>query len=109
MQKLKRTVKAAIIGDEAIKRYSETYPKAIMVKSDTINGKPRGWFETTAYSSVSYEELVETYVREKYSISDEIGILRQKDDKFLEFTEYNNYVEECKKKAKEFVEERDNG
>ena len=47
-----------------------------------------------------YFKLVEQYIREKYSLSNELAILRQRDTKPEEFNEYNVYAEECKKKAK---------
>ena len=47
-----------------------------------------------------YPILVEKYIREKYSLSDELAILRQRDTKPEEFNEYNVYAEECKKIAK---------
>ena len=48
-----------------------------------------------------YGEKVNQLVREKYTISAELSILRQRDSKPEEFEAYNNFVEECKKKAKE--------
>lgn len=48
----------------------------------------------------AYPILVEQYIREKYSLSSELAILRQRDTKPDEFAEYNAYAEECKKKAK---------
>lgn len=47
-----------------------------------------------------YEKKVEKLIREKYSISQELAILRQKETKPEEFDEYNAYAEECKTKAK---------
>lgn len=48
----------------------------------------------------SYGEKVEELIRERYTISDEIAILRQRDTKPEEFAEYNAFAEECKAKAK---------
>lgn len=48
-----------------------------------------------------YPILVEQYIREKYSLSAELAILRQKDSKPEEFEEYNTYAEACKVRAKE--------
>jgi hypothetical protein len=45
-------------------------------------------------------DLVEMYIRERYSVSDELAILRQRYEKPEEFEEYNAYAEECKEKAK---------
>lgn len=49
----------------------------------------------------TYEERVEQLIRERYSISDELAILRQRDTKQDEFDEYFAFCEECKSKAKE--------
>lgn len=49
----------------------------------------------------AYENLVESYIRERYSLSAELAILRQRDTKPEEFAEYNAYAEECKARAKE--------
>lgn len=48
----------------------------------------------------SYEELVEQFIREKYSVSNELAILRQKDVKQEEYQAYFAYCEECKGRAK---------
>lgn len=53
--------------------------------------------------SLNYGELVESYIREKYSLSAELAILRQRDTKPEEFAEYNAYAEQCKAKAKEML------
>lgn len=50
-----------------------------------------------------YIELVGRFMRERYSINDELAILRQRDLKQEEFARYNAYAEECKKNAKEKV------
>lgn len=52
-----------------------------------------------------YGELVERLIREKYSVSAELAILRQRDEKPTEFAEYNTYAEQCKKKAKTILGE----
>ena len=48
-----------------------------------------------------YEDEVNRLIRLKYSLSEELAILRQRDTKPDEFKAYNDYVEECKAKAKE--------
>ena len=48
----------------------------------------------------SYEELVVQKIRERYSIDDELALLRQRDVKQDEFAEYNNFCEHCKAEAK---------
>lgn len=48
-----------------------------------------------------YEDEVNRLIRLKYSLNDELAILRQRDTKPDEFKAYNDYAEECKAKAKE--------
>lgn len=56
--------------------------------------------EATAKYNEEYANLVEQKVREKYSVSAELAILRQRDTKQEEFEAYNTYVEQCKATAK---------
>ena len=51
--------------------------------------------------SLSYDDLVNLKIRERYTESQEFSILRQKDTKPEEYEEYYKYCEECKKIAKE--------
>lgn len=46
--------------------------------------------------SIPYEQRVVNRIREKYSIDDELAILRQRDSKPEEFAEYNAFVEKVK-------------
>lgn len=46
---------------------------------------------------------IDFYVRKRYSLSEELAILRQRDTKPLEFSEYNSYVELVKEKVKEVI------
>lgn len=50
-----------------------------------------------------YENTVDMNIRKKYSISQELAILRQRDSKLDEFAEYNAYCEECKAVARKEV------
>lgn len=52
------------------------------------------------YHPYTYEQLVELKIRTRYTISDELALLRQRDTKPLEFAEYNAYCEQCKAEAK---------
>lgn len=56
--------------------------------------------ERKQYQSMDYGELVENLIRRKYSLSAELAILRQRDSKYAEFIEYNDYAEQCKAEAK---------
>ena len=49
----------------------------------------------------TYEERVVELIRERYSLDDELAILRQRYSKENEFGEYFAYCEECKRQAKE--------
>ena len=48
----------------------------------------------------AYEAEVERRIRERYSVSAELAILRQRDTKPDEFAEYNAYAERCKAESK---------
>ena len=50
-----------------------------------------------------YERLIVSKIRERYSLDQELAILRQRDTKPEEFAEYNTYVEQCKLEAKQEV------
>ena len=51
----------------------------------------------------SYEEKVVQAIRKKYSVDDELAILRQRDSKPEEFQEYFDFVENIKQSLKEGV------
>lgn len=51
-----------------------------------------------------YKRLVNEKIRAKYSINDELAILRQRDTKPDEFAEYNAFVEAIKAEAKAQIE-----
>lgn len=51
-------------------------------------------------STISYDELVDSKIRVRYTVSQEFAILRQRDTKPDEFDEYNAYCEQCKADAK---------
>jgi hypothetical protein len=48
-----------------------------------------------------YEQEVVNRIRKKYSINQELAILRQRDTKPEEFAEYNDFVEKVKAEIKE--------
>lgn len=47
-----------------------------------------------------YPNLVSRLIRERYSVNDEIAILRQRDIKPEEYEAYNAFCEDCKARAK---------
>ena len=50
-----------------------------------------------------YESLIIRKIRKRYSVNQELAILRQRDDKPEEFTAYNAYVEQCKAEVKKVL------
>ena len=56
-------------------------------------------------ANYTYEELVEMFIRERYAVSDERALLRQREVKKEELDAYFAFCEECKKKAKEIIGE----
>lgn len=53
---------------------------------------------------MTYEQQVVAKIREKYSVDDELAILRQRDTKPDEFEAYNAYAEACKMSVKSKTE-----
>ena len=47
----------------------------------------------------TYEQRVQQIIRERYSVDDELAILRQRDTKPDEFAAYFEYAEQCKTQA----------
>ena len=79
---------------------TDVYVKScIMLPTDTEAN-----FEEVAsvpsYTETDYKERVERLIRERYTVADELGILRQRDTKPQEFAEYNAFAEQCKAQAK---------
>lgn len=48
-----------------------------------------------------YESLIIRKIRKRYTVNQELAILRQRDAKPEEFEAYNEYVERCKAEVKE--------
>lgn len=59
------------------------------------------------YTQGEYAKKVEELIREKYSLSDELAVLRQRDEKPNEYSDYYTYAEECKVKAKEILNNKE--
>ena len=55
--------------------------------------------------SIDYSEAVDNAIRERYSVSQEFAILRQRDSKPDEYAEYYAYCEECKNRVKRIMSE----
>lgn len=67
-----------------------------------INGQ---YIEMTAEEisepTLTYEERVVNRIREKYSVDDELALLRQRVLKADEFEQYNDFVEKVKAEERE--------
>lgn len=59
--------------------------------------------EFQKYLEQKYKQLIVSFIREVYSIDDELAIQRKRDEEPEEFNKYYSYVEECKVKAKTIV------
>lgn len=57
----------------------------------------------------TYPMVVEALIRERYTVSDELAIHRQRDTKPDEFADYNAFCEGCKTKAREVFPGADKG
>ena len=59
--------------------------------------------KTAEQVQAEYENAVNAKIREKYTLSQELAILRQRDAKPEEYEKYNAYCEACKAAAKSKV------
>lgn len=57
--------------------------------------------EREYWENIPYDEAVNDKIRERYSISQEFAILRQRNEKPDEYAAYFAYCEECKAFVKE--------
>lgn len=101
--KLKRTITRKL-KEEQLKPIS----KRSIIHSKKLQADGTYLVEYTIYNMSSYETIVNQLVKEKYSDSEEFAILRKAigNPYNAEYIEYNAYVENCKVRAKEFIEER---
>lgn len=66
----------------------------------TVYEEPTTHIKKELTKEEQYQNLVVNLIRQKYSINDELAILRQKEEKQEEYKAYYDYCEECKAKAK---------
>ncbi len=59
--------------------------------------------EQAEYDRTRYESLVESRIRQRYTLSQELAILRQKETKTKEYQAYFDYCEVCKAEAKQLL------
>lgn len=60
----------------------------------------------TSTVPMDYGETVNGLIRRKYTLSEELAILRQRDTKSEEFEAYNTYAESCKEEAILLIEKQ---
>lgn len=60
----------------------------------------------TPHVPMDYGETVNGLIRRKYTLSEELAILRQRDTKAEEFEAYNAYAESCKEEARLLIEKQ---
>lgn len=60
----------------------------------------------TPPAQIDYGETVNGLIRRKYTLSEELAILRQRDTKAEEFEAYNAYAESCKGEARLLIEKQ---
>jgi hypothetical protein len=91
---------------EQIKGYVNNYAKDfnVYITNLVINN---GNVSFTTYFKINYDDLVVRLIRKQYPLNEEFAILRKAlTEKTNEYYIYNAYVEECKVRAKAFIEER---
>lgn len=83
------------------RRCTESYFKrGTLLKNDTVDDFEEV-DEIPPYTQADYEEKVNELIRARYSVSQELAILRQRDSKPDEFEQYNDYAERCKAEARQ--------
>lgn len=60
----------------------------------------------TPPAQIDYGETVNGLIRRKYTLSEKLAILRQRDTKAEEFEAYNAYAESCKEEARLLIEKQ---
>lgn len=93
--------------EQEIKGYVNNYEKNMKVYAVNLVIND-GQVSFTAYSNISYDDLVVSLIRKNYSQNEELAILRKAINNITdEYHIYNAYVEQCKLDAKAFIEERE--
>ena len=89
-----------IIAEERTETYTAEVPVMVSVTRDMTPEEEAEMLANQPIDQRTYEQMVEDFIRERYTVSDELAILRQRDTKPEEFEEYNAFCEECKARAK---------
>lgn len=75
------------------------FKRSTLLPGDTV-GKFEEVDEIPEETGTNYNEEVNSMIRQRYSLSEELAILRQRDSKPEEFAAYNEYAEYCKVEVK---------
>lgn len=78
----------------------EYFRRSTLLRGDTV-GNFEEVDEIPRPDDEDYGIRVNELVRRKYTLSEELAVLRQRDSKPEEFAEYYSYAESCKKEASE--------
>lgn len=89
-----------ILTEERTETYTVEVPVMVSVTRDMTPDEEAEMLANQPIDQRAYEQMVEDFIRERYTVSDELAILRQRDTKPEEFEEYNAFCEECKARAK---------
>ena len=99
-----------IKGNQTIDSNTFTYGDKLYIGASSELIQSLGFIEVQEFNSSipevkqpTYDETVVSKIREKYSLDDEIAILRQRDSKPDEFAAYNKYCEQCKTLVKDLL------
>lgn len=85
---------------------TDTYfRRGTLLKNDTVDDFEEV-DEIPPYTQADYEEKVNELIRARYSVSQELAILRQRDTKPDEFDDYNTFAERCKAEARQTLAQK---
>lgn len=82
-------------------RFETPIKKATIFKGETTDDFDEYDEVQPVINITDYNDRVNDLIRERYSLSEELAILRQRDTKPEEFATYNAFAEECKAKVRE--------
>lgn len=77
-------------------KYRDMTPAEIAEMEAQATEQERQYWQTTPY-----DDAVDAEIRKRYTVSQEFAILRQRDEKPVEYAEYYVYCEQCKAYVKE--------
>lgn len=81
--------------------FSTPIKRAIIFKGESLEDFVEYDEVQPVINITDYNDRVNDLIRERYSLSEELAILRQRDTKPEEFATYNAFAEECKAKVRE--------